>query len=312
MMRLFVQSDAGFTRVRVQATLQCSVEFSGVGLHSGDACRIIVRPAREDTGIVFRRCDLAAENSGDRQAVLIAAAPENVARANHGTTLANAHGVSVATVEHLMAAFALFSIDNALVETYGPEIPILDGSSALFANEFRKAGVKMQTSPRRETIVDEAVRIEQDGRFVQIEPADGFSLDISIAFEDCMIGRQSVCLHIGEAFDPDRLAKARTFCQLREVEPLRRLGLIRGGSLENSIVVDGARVLNDEPLRDPYEFALHKALDLIGDLYLLGGPIRGAVRAEKPGHDLNVRAARALAKRRRAAETPARPAAVTA
>lgn len=210
-----------------------------------------------------------------------------------------------------MAAFALCSIDNALVEVSGPEVPILDGSSALFVDEFRSAGVREQQSPRAEIIIDEPIRVESDDRFLQIDPADEFSLDISIEFEDCMIGRQSISLHIGEQFDQDRLAKSRTFCRLHEVECLRRSGLIRGGSLENSIVVDGSRLLNEERLRDPHEFALHKALDLIGDLYLLGAPVRGAIRAEKPGHDLNVRAAQALARRIRRADASA-PGAATA
>lgn len=296
----------------MQATLQESVEFSGVGLHSGDACRIIVRPAAEDDAIVFRRCDLAARNGGDKRSYLISATPENVTRAHHGTTLGNAQGASVATVEHLMAAFALCSIDNALVEVFGPEIPILDGSSALFVSAFRKAGVKRQRAPRREIAIDDPVRVEAGDRYIQIDPADAFSLSISIEFEDCLIGRQSISLQFDESLDEERLAKSRTFCRLHEVESLRQSGLIRGGSLENSIVVDGSRVVNAEQLRDPHEFALHKALDLIGDLYLLGAPICGAIRAEKPGHDLNVRAALAAARCSRTGKAAARPAAAIA
>lgn len=301
-----------FTGVCLQTTLQESVEFSGVGLHSGAACRIVVQPAPEGAGIVFCRSDLAARNGGDNRSYLIPASPEHVIRAHHGTTLGNGGGVSVATVEHLMAAFALCSIDNARIDVVGPEIPILDGSSALFVESFRNAGVRSQQSPRREIDVDDPVRVECGDRFVQIDPADEFSLDISIEFEDCLIGRQSIVLHIGEPLDQDRLAKSRTFCRLHEVESLRRCGLIRGGSLENSIVVDGARLLNGGRLRDSHEFALHKALDLIGDLYLLGAPVRGAIRAEKPGHDLNVKAALALAGRSGAAETARAPAAAIA
>lgn len=296
----------------MQTTLRESVEFSGVGLHSGAACRIVVHPARENAGIVFCRSDLAARNGSDNRSYLIPAAAEQVIRAHHGTTLGNDHGVSVATVEHLMAAFALCSIDNARIDVHGPEIPILDGSSARFVDEFRNAGVVRQRSARRQTVIDEPVLVRSGDRFIEIAPAEEFRLDISIEFEDCMIGRQSILLHIGEPLDQDRLAKSRTFCRLREVESLRRSGLIRGGSLENSIVVDGPNLLNAGQLRDPHEFALHKALDLIGDLYLLGGPVRGAIRAEKPGHDLNVRAALALASRRRASERAAGEAAAIA
>ncbi len=296
----------------MQNTLHASAEFSGVGLHSGAACRIVVRPAAPDTGIVFRRCDLQPQDGAGKQALLIDAAPENVVSANHGTTLANAHGATAATVEHLMAAFALCSIDNVLVELHGPEIPILDGSAAPFVSEFRKIGVNAQNKPRREIVIDDALQVTDGDRSLRFDPADEFSLDLSIDFEDCLIGRQSICVHMDEPDIQERLAKSRTFCRRHEVESLRRSGLIRGGSLENSLVVDGARLLNGERLRDPHEFALHKALDLIGDLYLLGAPIRGAITAEKPGHDLNVRAAQALARRVRKPDAAAAPVAATA
>lgn len=278
----------------MQTTLQRSVEFSGVGLHSGQDCRIIVRPAKENTGVVFFRADLASGNGREKKAYLIPASIENVSCANHSTTLTNAEQVSAGTVEHLMAAFRLCSVDNAFVEMFGPEIPILDGSSAQFFNEFRKAGAKRQDAPRGEIIVDDLIYVGDDDRFVQIEPADMFSLDISIAFDDCMIGKQSISLRIGDDCDDQRLAGSRTFCRLQEVNTLRQSGLIRGGSLENSLVVDGGRLVDGQRLRDADEFALHKALDLIGDLYLLGAPLRAAITTQKPGHDLNLRAAHAI------------------
>jgi len=282
----------------VQATLQKSVEFNGVGLHTGEACRAVVRPASADSGIVFCRADRRPEIGGDKDAFLIAAAPENVICASHGTALGNAHDVTVATVEHLMAAFALCSIDNAFIEVFGPEIPIFDGSSAVFVDMFRDTGIKTQNAPRREIVIDKPIRVEDGERYLEITPADCFSIDISIAFEDCLIGRQSLSLHFDDGLDQDRVARSRTFCRLHEVENLRRAGLIRGGSLENSLVVDGGSLVDGQVLREPNEFVLHKALDLIGDLYLLGGPIRGAVRTEKPGHDLNVKAAKAILRRR--------------
>ena len=280
----------------MQTTLQRSVEFSGVGLHSGQDSKIAVRPAKAGTGIVFFRADLARANGRDKDAYLVPARADRVTSANHGTTVANEFDVSVATVEHLMAALSLARIENALIEVHGPEIPILDGSSSAFFKEFNAAGVKAQDAPTREIVVREAIEVRMGDRFVRFEPAEEFQIDLSIAFDDCLIGRQSISVHIDESVDRERLAAARTFCRLHEVETLRQSGLIRGGSLHNSLVVDGARLLNDEALRDPNEFALHKALDLIGDLYLLGAPLRGAVVAEKPGHDINVRAACALAK----------------
>lgn len=273
-----------------QRTLNCSVEFAGVGLHSGADCRIIVKPASEHAGIVFRSQDFDGDN-------LIAASPQNVILTNHGTTLGNGAGASVSTVEHLMAAFAICAVDNALVEVIGPEIPILDGSATEFVNGFNGVGFADQSARRRAIPIEQPLEIHDGDRFIEISPYEGFSLEVVIDFEDCLIGRQELTLHLGDPSQQARLAKSRTFCRLHEVEALRRVGLIRGGSLHNSIVVDGDRLLNEEALRDPEEFVLHKALDLIGDLYLLGAPVRGAIRAVKPGHDLNARLALEIARR---------------
>jgi len=282
----------------LQTTLHRSVEFSGVGLHSGEDCQIIVHPAKPGVGVVFFRADLAFTNGRGKDAYLVHARAENVSCADHGTTVANEHDIPIGTVEHLMAALALCQIDNALVEVRGPEIPILDGSSVDFFNAFQEGGLKTHDVRRRAFVVSKPVTIRDGDRFIHIEPAETFSLDIAISFDGCLIGRQSISVDIEEPTDQRRLAEARTFCRLHEVESLRRSGLIRGGSLKNSLVVDGDRLLNDESLRDPHEFVLHKALDLIGDFYLLGAPIRGAITAERPGHDINVRAAQALTAQR--------------
>ncbi len=249
-----------------------------------------MNPAPADAGILFMRRD----GDGDKFRSTIAASPENVVRSDHGTTLGNAFGASIATVEHLLAALAISQIDNAFIDITGPEIPILDGSAAPFLEGFETAGVRVQSSPRSSFEVAEAVHIVDDDRAILIEPADDFSLKVEIDFEDCLIGRQSLSISLRDAEEIARIASARTFCRLYEVDALRRAGLIRGGSLENSIVVDGERLLNGAGLRDSHEFVLHKALDLLGDLYLLGMPVRGAVHAIKPGHDLNCRAALAL------------------
>ncbi len=282
-----------------QSTLKASVEFSGIGLHTGVPCRVVLRPAAEYAGITFHRYEAEAILQGTAPqgtAHIISASPDNVVRTWNGTTLENTAGESVATVEHLLAALAICGLDNVLIEVYGPEVPILDGSSALFVSKINEVGLATQAAPRAEISIDEPITVTDGERFIRIEPSEKFCLEISIEFEDCMIGHQSMTVSFDDPSVLARMAEARTFCRLNEVEALRSMDLIRGGSLENSIVIDGHKVLNGGELRDPYEFVLHKALDLIGDLYLLGAPIRGLITAHKPGHDLNTRAASAVQK----------------
>ena len=273
-----------------QSSLRQPAVFEGVGLHSGETCRAVVKPASADAGILFIR----KADEGDLFRSTIAASPENVIRSDHGTTLGNAFGASIATVEHLLAALAIMQIDNAFIEILGPEIPILDGSAAPFLEGLEAAGRRVQPTSRAYYDVPDAVEVVDGDSSISITPDDHFSLKVDIEFEDCLIGRQSLSVTLENAEEIARIASARTFCRLYEVDALRRAGLIRGGSLENSLVVDGSRLLNGAGLRDPHEFVLHKALDLLGDLYLLGVPIRGAVHAVRPGHDINCRAALAL------------------
>ena len=267
-----------------------SAVFEGVGLHSGEPCLAVVKPAPANAGILFIRID----NEDDTFRSTIAASPENVVRSDHGTTLGNAFGASIATVEHILAALAIMQIDNAFIEVTGPEIPILDGSAAPFLEGLEAADRRIQPTRRAYCDVAETIEVSDSDRAIIIAPDDHFSLKVDIDFEDCLIGRQSLSITLNDAEEIARIASARTFCRLYEVDALRRAGLIRGGSLENSLVVDGERLLNGAGLRDPHEFVLHKALDLLGDLYLLGMPIRGAVHAVRPGHDINCRAALAL------------------
>ena len=274
-----------------QHTLSGPVRFEGVGLHSGVIAKLLLKPAPPDHGIVFKRCDAL---NGHADTPFVTAGSGSVVGVRLGTTIANPRGVSVATIEHLMAALSLCRVDNVLIEIDGPETPILDGSSAPFVAAIRKTGVVAQKAERRIFEVDDEVSVTEGDRSISVTPLDHLRLDVEIDFDDCVIGRQSLSVRIDDACDCERLAVSRTFCRLRDVEKMRNAGLIRGGSLENSIVVDGDRLLNGEALRDPNEFALHKALDLIGDLYLLGGPLVGHIRAVRPGHDLNVRFAREL------------------
>lgn len=276
-------------RATFQKTLSRAVTFSGIGLHSGQECTATVHPAGAGAGIVFHRLDL------EEGINVVEACPQNVKSTHHGTTLVSSRGASAATVEHLMAALCLCGVDNARIDLFGPEVPIVDGSAVDFFSAFNEVGYDLQSTPRWGGIRPEApVAVHDADRSIEITPGDDRIIDITIDFEDCLIGRQSLQLDLDNPADCERIAGARTFCRVEDIDPLRAAGLARGGSMDNSLVVDGDRLLNKSGLRDCHEFALHKALDLIGDLYLLGAPIQGVIRAVRPGHDLNVRMARAL------------------
>lgn len=213
-----------------------------------------------------------------------------------GTTITLPGGAVIGVIEHLMAAIAIAGLDNVEIEVEGDEMPVLDGSAAPFLEAVYDVGIVQQLGAGRPLRIVESIEVCDGPRRIRVEPADRSTLDLSIDFPDAVIGRQSVCLDLDDgAALRRRLAPARTFCRLADVEEMRAAGLARGGSLDNAIVVDDAALLNRDGLRDPQEFALHKALDLIGDLRLVGWPIAGRIEAERPGHDLNNRLARALA-----------------
>lgn len=272
----------------LQSTLSRRVTMDGVGLHTGKPVRLALAPARAGSGIVFRRTDLRAS---------LAARFDLVADTRLCTLLAASDDerVSVGTVEHLMAALAALRVDNAVVELDGPELPIMDGSALAFLALITRAGVVAQAAPRRALLVRRRVRVEDGEAFASLEPDDGFSIEVSIAFEAAAIGRQSFRL---DRMDPEsfraELAECRTFTLACEIDRLRAAGLARGGSLENAVVVDGAVVLNPGGLRRPDEFVRHKALDVVGDLALAGSPIEGRFVGHRCGHALNNRLLRAL------------------
>lgn len=267
-----------------QTTISNSVSLAGVGLHSGADCRVVIGPAAADAGIVFRK------ESG----AVVRAAAAAIADTRLCTRLANDAGDAVAMVEHLMAAFAITSLDNAIIEIDGPELPILDGSAAPYVNAIEAAGVVALSALRPAIVVRAPVEYGDGARVIRAEPHDRRIIEVAIAYDDAAIGAQSLTLDLDQPEDLRRLSRARTFCRLADVEAMRRDGLSLGGSLDNAIVVDGGRILNPEGLRDPGEFALHKALDLIGDLRLAGWPIIGKISARRPGHDLNARFLRHL------------------
>ncbi|MFC3069259.1 UDP-3-O-acyl-N-acetylglucosamine deacetylase [Phenylobacterium soli] len=272
-----------------QHTVRSPATFAGVGVHTGAYTRVAVRPAAADTGIVFVRTDVIDKDNR----VLVA--PDTVVKTQLGTVIGNDAGVTVSTIEHLMAALVMTGVDNAVVEIDGPEMPIMDGSSLPFIKVLDRAGTRMQDSPRRFIEVLEDVEVVEGDKRAALKPAEGFEVAFEIRFPTAAIGTQTIDLAMdGQAFR-DELADCRTFGFLHEVEALRAMGLARGGSMENVVVIEGDRVLNPEGLRRPDEFVRHKALDAIGDLYVLGAPILGRFEGELAGHAMNNLLVRALA-----------------
>lgn len=264
-----------------QRTLKDSIHCSGVGLHGGEHVRMTLYPAEPDTGIVFRRSDVHDKFNE------IPARFDYVADTRMCTTLRNADGVSVMTVEHLMAALSGCGIDNLTVEIDGPEIPVMDGSAEPFVFLIECAGVVEQDAPRSVIQILEPVTVRRGDCIATLEPAEEFSIQFGIDFDNAVIGRQEISLNLTEPSFKAEICRARTFGFLHEVESLREAGLAKGGSLDNAVVLNGDTVMNDGGLRYTNEFVRHKVLDCIGDLYLAGAPVLGCFRGEKTGHALN-------------------------
>ncbi len=272
----------------LQHTLNAPVQFAGVGVHSGQAVTVTLSPADVDTGVVFVRTDVADVDAR------VPARADRVRGTRLGTVIGNDAGVTVATIEHLMAAFCGLCIDNVVVAIDGPECPIMDGSCEPFVRLIDRAGRRPQRARRRHIEILEPIEATDGEKRASLVPADGFELAFEIAFDTAAIGRQRIDLMIDEAVFRGDLADSRTFGFLHEVEALRAAGLARGGSMDNVVVIDGGAVLNPRGLRRPDEFVRHKALDAIGDLYLLGAPILGRYEALYSGHGLNNALARAV------------------
>jgi len=271
-----------------QHTLRAPASFAGVGVHTGAHTRVTVRPAAADAGIVFVRTDVADRDNR------VAVSGEAVCKTQLGTVIGNAAGVTVATIEHLMAALVMLGVDNALVELDGPEMPIMDGSSLPFVQMLDRAGLRAQDAPRRYIEILAPIEVVEGDKRAALLPADQFEVAFEIAFASSVIGRQRVDLMMDERAFRRELADCRTFGFLHEVEALRAMGLARGGSMENVVVIEGERILNPEGLRRPDEFVRHKALDAIGDLYVLGAPILGRFEGLLAGHGINNALVRAL------------------
>ncbi len=280
-----MKKDDAFLSPR-QHTLQRSITCEGVGLHSGAPVTLTLHPAAVDSGIVFYRSDIANSPA-------IPAKAAQVSETRLGTSL-TMQGVSVATVEHLMAALWGLGVDNAVVTLNGPEVPIMDGSSEPFIELISEAGLKRQSAPRQFIEVLAPVMVEMGGSRIEILPYEGFRLQIEVDYSHPQIGRQTADYDFTECRFTETLAEARTFGFAHEVEALKKMGLARGGSLENAIVLDETSILNKEGLRFDDEFVRHKALDCLGDLFLSGHRLKGMVRAVKPGHQINTAMAAAL------------------
>ena len=265
--------------------------FAGVGVHTGAYTRVSVRPAAADTGVVFVRTDVTDRDNR------LPVSPQAVCKTQLGTVITNAAGVTVSTIEHLMAALVMSGIDNAMVELDGPEMPIMDGSSLPFLRVLDRAGRREQQAPRRYIEITRAVEIVDGDKRAALKPAGRFEVAFEIRFDAAAIGTQAIDMVMDEQTFRDELADCRTFGFLHEVEALRAMGLARGGSMENAVVIDGGRVLNPEGLRRPDEFVRHKALDAIGDLFVLGLPVIGRFEGVLAGHGLNNALVRALAAR---------------
>jgi len=260
-----------------QKTLRRDIQCAGIGLHCGARVEMRLRPAPPDTGIVFRRLD--------QNGVKIPARQENLCRSNLATTL-SADGISISTVEHLLAAASGLGVDNLIVEVDGPEVPAMDGSAAPFIYLMHEAGLKHQQAARQFIKILEPIRVDTDDKFVAVYPADHFKISYTISFEHPLIGEQRQTFVINSRCFTEHIAPARTFGFLKEVEALRQNGLALGGSMDNAVVIGDNSILNNK-LRFQDEFVRHKILDAIGDLVLLGAPLLGHVVAYRAGHAMH-------------------------
>jgi UDP-3-O-[3-hydroxymyristoyl] N-acetylglucosamine deacetylase len=271
-----------------QRTLKDSVRASGIGLHSGDKVYMTLRPAPVNTGIVFRRIDLS-------EPVDIPADPLGVTETTLGTTLEHG-GARVGTVEHLMSALAGLGIDNAFVDLTAAEVPIMDGSAAPFVFLLQSAGIEEQNAPKRFVRVKRRIEVTEGDKWVRLEPYDGFRVNVEIDFEHPALRKyhQAMSLDFSTASFLKEISRARTFGFLKDLEGARARERALGANLDNAIVMDDYRVINEDGLRFRDEFVRHKVLDALGDLYLLGSSLIGEFTGFKCGHKLNNLLLRAL------------------
>ena len=271
-----------------QRTLKTSIRATGVGLHSGEKVYMTLRPAAENTGIVFHRVDL-------EEPVDIPADPTLVTETMLGTTLTKGD-TKVATVEHLMSALAGLGIDNIHIDLSAAEVPIMDGSAGPFVFLLQSAGIEEQNAAKKFIRIKKTVRVEDGDKWAELIPFNGFKVNFEVYFNHPVFNKlsQQATIDFSSTSFLKEVSRARTFCFLRDVEALRERNLTLGGSMDNAIVLDDYRILNEDGLRYANEFVIHKILDAIGDAYLLGHGLIGELRAYKSGHDLNNKLFRAM------------------
>ncbi len=268
-----------------QRTLERPVSCEGIGLHTGERAAVVLRPAPANSGVVFRRMDLPDVPS-------IPARPEYVVDTHYATTIAN-DGASVRTIEHLMSALAGMGVDNVQVDLDGPEVPIMDGSAQRFVEMLQQAGIRRQFAPKTFLKVRQPITVEVGARSLRIVPSQRLKVIYTMCFDHPILGEQTSAMDVGRERYVRDVAPCRTFGFVRDLDMLQRMGLAKGGSLENAIVVGEEGVLNG-PLRFSDELVRHKILDLLGDLYLLGKPLVGTIIAQGAGHQLHLALARRI------------------
>jgi len=262
-----------------QKTVKQRIEIKGVGLHSGEKVNMKIKPAEPNTGIIFKRTDLKRNNH-------VVPGVYNVTSAAFCTTISNENGVSVSTIEHLMAALYGKGIDNALIEIDNLEVPILDGSSKFFVEEINRVGITISETPIKIIKIEKTIVLADGSKTISIEPSKvSLDIDFEIKYENSLIGTQRNLVKVYET-DLNDIYNSRTFCLFEDIEKLKKMNLAKGGSLDNAVVVKGNKILNKEGLRNKKEFVNHKILDCIGDLYLSGYKVIGKIKCSQGGHKL--------------------------
>lgn len=273
-----------------QRTIKYSVSCQGIGLHTGQKTKLTLKPAPPNMGIIFHRLDLA-----DRP--IIEASYKNLRSTSYATSLAK-DGVEVYTIEHLMAAFAGLGVDNVIVELDSSEVPIMDGSAAPFVSLLEEAELQIQDNPRTYIQIEKPIKVTNgNGSFVSIHPADEFRITYSLHYGHPLLMHQEASVLCSKESFVDKIGNARTFGFLDELDHLRRLGLVRGGSLSCAVVLGEDEIINEDGLRFEEEFVYHKIMDSMGDFYLLGRPILGHIVAHKAGHALHAELTKKIASR---------------
>ena len=262
-----------------QKTIKEKIDLQGIGLHNGVEVNLTIKPSKPNTGIIFKRVDINSNN-------IIHANFKNVVEPILCTQLKNENGVTVSTVEHLMAAFYGEGIDNALVEVDAPEIPIMDGSAVDFVDAIRSAGVEEQNEPRKFIKVLKKIEVKDGKKFISIEPLNqDLIIDFEIIFNNPLIRTRRKEFKFSND-DLTEIYNSRTFCLYEDIDNIKKMGLAKGGSLDNAVVVQGSKILNEDGLRNRHEFVYHKILDCLGDIMLSGNRIFGHIKTSQGGHAL--------------------------